>query len=142
VGEADESEVQISEAEIAFVVESPRRGYRYDVYTRHGCRKGVSQDTWQHVYKPRSQPIQVPDQVRDAVIGAWEEGKSIRAALAAWHPSVAQWAEAATAAEPAAVEAAAGEAAAATEAAAVEETDNDRSHARATTTEAGEVVSQ
>lgn len=56
---------------VIFVIELPRAGYRYDIYSAHGRREGVSLRTWEQVYAPHSTTIQVPERLATAVKNAW-----------------------------------------------------------------------
>ena len=76
----------VDDSEIAFVVEKPRSCYRFDIWTRHGHRKGVSLETFQSVYVPNSQHIQVPRHVQMTVRDAWQRGGDISETLSDLHP--------------------------------------------------------
>jgi hypothetical protein len=69
-------------AELAFVVERPRSAYRFDIWTRAGCRSGddaVSLETWQSVFEEQSQPVDVPAWLESMVREAWAGGDGIDA---------------------------------------------------------------
>jgi hypothetical protein len=64
-------------SELAFVVERPRSAYRFDIWTRAGARSqgdAVSLETWQAVFEPQSQPVDVPAWLEQHVRAAWAGG--------------------------------------------------------------------
>jgi len=66
------------EAELAFVVERPHSAYRFEIWTRHGCRTGTdaaSLETWMSVYEEHSQTVQVPAWLENLVLQAWAAGE-------------------------------------------------------------------
>ena len=71
LGDGDDSEV-------AFVVEKPRSAYRFDIWTRAGCRTdddAASLETWKSVFEEQSQRVDVPAWAEALVLEAWAGGE-------------------------------------------------------------------
>jgi len=79
-------------AELAFVVDAGG-SHPYDIYTRAGSREGVSQETWEAVYEPHAQPVDVPQIVETLTLSTHEQGGDISALLRRLHPQSSFWAQ-------------------------------------------------
>jgi hypothetical protein len=66
------------QAELAFVVERPQSAYRFDIWTRAGCRTdddAASLETWKSVFEEQSQRVDVPAWAEALVLEAWAGGE-------------------------------------------------------------------